>query len=94
MKLSRDQVIHIATLARIKLMEEEITTFSEQLSGILSNFDEILQKIDTNVDPLILNDLKGVWREDVARTSYSQEQILATAPQAEDGCFRVKAVLE
>ncbi len=94
MKLSREQVIHIATLARIQLTEQEITTFSEQLSGILSNFDEILQKIDTNVEPLILNELKGVWREDVARPSYSQEQILANAPQAEDGCFRVKAVLE
>ena len=94
MKLSRKQVIHIATLARIQLTEQEITTFSEQLSGILSNFDEILQKINTNVEPLILNELKDVWREDVARPSYSQEQILANAPQAEDGCFRVKAVLE
>lgn len=94
MKLSRDQVIHISTLARIKLTEEEITTFSEQLSGILTNFDELLGKIDADVDPLILNELKGVWREDVARPSYTQEQILANAPQAEDGCFRVKAVLE
>ena len=94
MKLSREQVIHIATLARIKLTEDEITTFSEQLSDILTSFDECLQKIDANVDPLILNELKDVWREDVARPSYTQEQILANAPQAEDGCFRVKAVLE
>ena len=94
MKLTREQVVHIATLARIKLTEEEITTFSEQLSDILSNFDEMLAKIDANVDPLILNELTGVWREDIARPSYTQEQILANAPQAEDGCFRVKAVLE
>jgi len=94
MKLTREQVVHIATLARIKLTEEEIATFSEQLSDILTNFDEMLAKIDANVDPLILNELSGVWREDVARPSYTQEQILANAPQAEDGCFRVKAVLE
>ncbi|MFC1906061.1 Asp-tRNA(Asn)/Glu-tRNA(Gln) amidotransferase subunit GatC [Chloroflexota bacterium] len=94
MKLTREQVIHIATLARIKLTEEEIATFSEQLSGILSNFDEMLQKIDASVDPLVLNELSSIWREDAARPSYTQEQILANAPQDEDGCFRVKAVLE
>ncbi|MFC1978939.1 Asp-tRNA(Asn)/Glu-tRNA(Gln) amidotransferase subunit GatC [Chloroflexota bacterium] len=94
MKLSRKQVIHIATLARIKLTKEEITKFSEQLSDILGNFDEMLQKIDTNVDPLILNELSGVWREDISKPSYAQDQILANAPQVEDGCFKVKAVLE
>jgi aspartyl-tRNA(Asn)/glutamyl-tRNA(Gln) amidotransferase subunit C len=94
MKLTREQVVHIAILARIKLTEEEIATFSEQLSDILTNFDEMLAKIDANVDPLILNELANVWREDKARPSYTQEQILANAPQAEDGCFRVKAVLE
>jgi|ETNmetMinimDraft_2_1059921.scaffolds.fasta_scaffold395111_1 aspartyl-tRNA(Asn)/glutamyl-tRNA(Gln) amidotransferase subunit C len=94
MKLTRDQVVHIATLARIKLTEAEITMYSEQLSDILSNFDEILKRIDANVDPLILNELTGVWREDKAKPSYTQEQILANAPQAEDGCFKVKAVLE
>ena len=94
MKLTHKQVIHIATLARIKLTEGEITKFSEQLSNILTNFDELLQRIDTDTDPLILNELTGVWRDDQVKPSYSQEQILANAPQAEDGCFKVKAVLE
>jgi aspartyl-tRNA(Asn)/glutamyl-tRNA(Gln) amidotransferase subunit C len=94
MKLSREQVVHIATLARIKLTDDEITMFSEQLSDILTNFDDLLAKIDTNVDPLVLNELSGVWREDEAKPSYAQGDILANAPQAEDGCFRVKPVLE
>ena len=94
MKLTREQVVHIATLARIKLTEDEIAMFSEQLSDILTNLDALLEKIDANVDPLVLNELSGVWREDVARPSYTQGDILANAPQAEDGCFRVKAVLE
>jgi len=94
MKLTREQVIHIATLARIKLTEVEIATFSEQLSDILTNFDKLLGKIDASVDPLILNELTGVWREDVSKPSYTQGDILANAPQAEDGCFKVKAVLE
>lgn len=94
MKLSREQVIHIATLARIKLTDDEITMFSGQLSDILTNFDELLAKIDANVDPLVLNELSGVWREDEVTPSYTQGDILANAPQVEDGCFRVKPVLE
>jgi len=94
MKLTREQVIHIATLARIKLSEEEISEFRQQLSDLLANFDEALQRIDANVDPLVLNELADVWRKDEVKPSYTQDQILANAPQAEDGCFKVKAVLE
>ena len=94
MKLSHEQVVHIATLARIKLTDEEITMFSEQLSDILTNFDDLLAKIDANVDPLVLNELSGVWREDKAKPSYTQGDILTNAPQVEDGCFKVKPVLE
>ncbi len=94
MKLSREQVVHIATLARIKLTDDEITMFSEQLSDILTNFDDLLAKIDANVDPLVLNELSGIWRADEAKPSYTQSDILANAPQAEDGCFKVKPVLE
>ena len=68
--------------------------FSEQLSDILTNFDDLLAKIDANVDPLVLNELRGIWREDEVKPSYTQGDILANAPQAEDGCFKVKPVLE
>ncbi|MBT3363883.1 MAG: Asp-tRNA(Asn)/Glu-tRNA(Gln) amidotransferase subunit GatC [Chloroflexi bacterium] len=94
MKLTREQVIHISTLARIKLTEDEITRFSDELSDILTNFDELLAKIDANVDPLILNELSGVMREDEARPSLTQDEILSNAPDQEEGCFKVKAVLE
>ena len=94
MQLSREQVVHIATLARIKLTEEEIAKFSEQLSDILTNLDALLEKIDANVEPLVLNELAGVWRQDEAKPSYTQGDILANAPQQDESCFKVKAVLE
>jgi len=94
MKLSREQVVHIATLARIKLTDEEIDKFSHQLSDLLANFDAALSKIDANVDPLVLNDLADVCREDEAAPSYARKEILRNAPDKEDGCFKVKSVLE
>ena len=95
MKLSRDEVLHIATLCRLTLSEAELEKFQGQLSNILENF-EILKQVDTtDVPPTaypIL--LENVVREDAAAPSFPQSEILANAPRQEDGCFRVRAVLE
>jgi len=95
MKLSRDEVLHIARLARLGLTEGELDKFREQLSSILENF-EILQQIDTsNVPPTAQSiPLRNVFREDEVSASLSQSEVLANAPQREGDCFRVPAVLE
>jgi aspartyl-tRNA(Asn)/glutamyl-tRNA(Gln) amidotransferase subunit C len=95
MKLSREEVLHIARLARVALTEDEITRMSEQLSNLLENF-EVLQKVDTEgVPPTAQSgNLQSVMRDDVVIPSLSQEDVLANAPRREDDCFRVKAVLE
>ena len=95
MKLSREEVLHIARLARIDLTEDEISRFSEQLSNILENFD-ILQQVDTEGVPPTAQavELKSVWREDEVRPSFTPDDILANAPRREDDCFKVRAVLE
>ncbi len=95
MKLSREEVLHIAALARLGLDEAETEKFREQLSNILENF-EILQQVDTtNVPPTTQSvDLQNVLRDDKATASYPRRQILANAPYAEEGYFRVKAILE
>jgi aspartyl-tRNA(Asn)/glutamyl-tRNA(Gln) amidotransferase subunit C len=95
MKLSREEVLHIARLARIDLAEDEIIRFSEQLSNILDNF-EILQQVDTEgVAPTSQAvELRSVMREDEVRPSFAPEDILANAPRREADCFRVRAVLE
>lgn len=95
MKLSREEVLHIARLARVALTEEEITRLSGQLSNLLENF-QVLQEVDTtNVPPTAQSvALQSVMREDVVAPSLLPEDVLANAPRREGDCFRVRAVLE
>ena len=95
MKLSREEVRHIALLARLGVDEAELEKFSEQLSNILENF-EILQRVDTTGVPPTSHPvaLSNVIREDEVAPSFAPAEVLANAPQEEDGCFRVRAVLE
>ncbi|MGD0795666.1 MAG: Asp-tRNA(Asn)/Glu-tRNA(Gln) amidotransferase subunit GatC [Dehalococcoidales bacterium] len=95
MKLNREEVLHIARLARLGLTEAEITRFGEQLSNLLEHF-QVLQQVDTEgVPPTAQSvEMKSVMRDDVIAPSLSPEDVLANAPRREDDCFRVKAVLE
>ncbi len=95
MKLSREEVEHIAELAKVGLTEEEKTLFQEQLSAILE-YAEMLQQVDTAAIPptATVLPLRNVMRTDEARPSLPREDVLANAPQSEGGCFRVKAILE
>ena len=95
MKISREEVLHIALLARLGLTESEVNRLGEQLSDILDNF-EILQEVDTtNIPPTAQSiALQNVVREDEAAASLPQSQILANAPRKGENCFRVQAVLE
>jgi len=95
MKLSREEVLHIALLARLGLAEEEVDKLREQLSNILENF-QVLQEVDTTDVPPTAQSiaLQNVLRDDRVVSSLDPEQVLANAPQREEEFFRVKAVLE
>jgi aspartyl-tRNA(Asn)/glutamyl-tRNA(Gln) amidotransferase subunit C len=95
MKLSREEVIHIAALARMGLSEAEIEKAREQLANILENF-EVLKEVDTtNVPPTAQSiNLSNVMREDTPRESLAVEQVLANAPDREDDLFKLRPVLE
>ena len=95
MKLSREEVLHIARLARIALSEEEIDRFSEQLSNLLEHF-QVLQEVNTdNVPPTAQSiDLRSVMREDIIQPSMPVEDLLSNAPRREDYYFKLKPVLE
>jgi aspartyl-tRNA(Asn)/glutamyl-tRNA(Gln) amidotransferase subunit C len=95
MKLSHAEVEHIAELAKLELTEEEKIKFCEQLSAILEHA-EMLQQLDTEAIPptATVLPLQNVMRLDEVAPSFSQEDILANAPDAAEGCFRVRAILE
>ena len=95
MKLSREEVIHIAALARMGLSEAEIEKAREQLANILENF-EVLKEIDTtNVPPTSQSiHLQNVMRDDIPRESLPAEEVLANAPDREGDLFKLRPVLE
>ena len=95
MKLSREEIRHLATLVRLGISDDEADRFGEQLSDILEAF-EVLQQVDTTDIPPTAHSiaLESVMREDVPAPSLPEEEVLANAPNREDDYFRVRAVLE
>ena len=95
MKLSREEVLHIALLARLGLSDADVDKLSEQLSNILENF-EVLQQVDTSGVPPTAQSitLHTVMRSDEVAPSLPPDQVLANAPQREGDFFKVRAVLE
>jgi len=95
MKLSREEVLHIARLARLGLTETEVNQLGEQLSNILENF-EVLQQVDTTDVPPTAQaiPLQNVTKDDEVAPSLPADDVLANAPQRDGEFFRVKAVLE
>ncbi|MCX7681772.1 MAG: Asp-tRNA(Asn)/Glu-tRNA(Gln) amidotransferase subunit GatC [Anaerolineae bacterium] len=95
MILSREEVKHIAALARLALDEQEVALYQEQLSTILEYFGR-LQALDTGAIPptATVLPIRNVMRDDEQVLSSTPEEILANAPAADEGCFSVSAVLE
>jgi len=95
MKLSYQEVKHLALLTRLGLNEDELERFSEQLSNLLENF-EMLQQVDTTDVPPTAHSiaLENVMREDEPMPSLLLEEVLANAPSQEEDHFKVRAVLE
>lgn len=95
MPLSLAEVEHVAELARLRLTDEEKALFREQLSAILDHV-AVLQAADTSAIPptATVLPLRNVMREDDARASLPQEDVLVNAPEARDGFFAVRAILQ
>ncbi len=95
MELSREKVEHIADLAKLDLSDEEVATYQAQLSAILDHFGQ-LQELETEEIPPTATVLprRSVMRADEVERPLARDRALENAPDAEDGCFRVPAVLE
>lgn len=95
MALTRQEVEHIAELAKVGLSDDEIERFREQLSAILE-YAAVLQRLDTEAIPPTarVSEAANVMRPDVAGPSLAVEDVLANAPARRDGSFCVPPVLE
>ena len=88
--IDREQVLHVARLARLRLSEEEVETMAGELSGILEHVDRIAQLDLEGVEPTShVVELENVLRPDEPRPSLPREQALEAAPEPADGAFRV-----
>jgi aspartyl-tRNA(Asn)/glutamyl-tRNA(Gln) amidotransferase subunit C len=92
MAISRDEVLHVARLARLELSEPELERFAEQLNAILEAVGKVgeldLSGVEPTAHPL---ELANIWAEDEPRPSLTVEEALANAPDREDDAFRVPA---
>jgi aspartyl-tRNA(Asn)/glutamyl-tRNA(Gln) amidotransferase subunit C len=92
MAISRDEVVHVARLARLELTEEELGRFAGQLDAILEAVGKVseldLSEVEPTLHPLALS---NVWAEDEPHESLPVEDALANAPDREDDAFRVPA---
>jgi aspartyl-tRNA(Asn)/glutamyl-tRNA(Gln) amidotransferase subunit C len=93
--LSRDQVRHVAMLARLGLSDGEEEFYARQLSGILAHIDR-LRELDTEAIPPTAQvvEVRSIMRPDVPGECLTQAEALANAPEAADGFFVVKAIQE
>jgi aspartyl-tRNA(Asn)/glutamyl-tRNA(Gln) amidotransferase subunit C len=95
MSLSREDVEHIALLARMRLTEDELNRMTDQLAGILGHI-AVLQEADVSDVPPSASTLPPIdhFRVDTSAPSLPTDALLANAPEREDSYLRVKAVLE
>ena len=95
MRLSEDEVRHVAALARVAMTDDEVELMRSQLSNILEHVS-VLNEVDTDgVEPTGHSvDVVSVMRDDDTGESSPREDVLANAPSSQDDFIRVKAVLE
>ena len=88
--IEREQVLHVAKLARLRLSDAEVEKMAGELSGILGHVDRISELDLDDVPPTShVVDLENVLRPDEPRPSWPREAVLEQAPDPADGAFRV-----
>ncbi|GMQ56872.1 Asp-tRNA(Asn)/Glu-tRNA(Gln) amidotransferase subunit GatC [Vallitalea sediminicola] len=95
MKITKEQVEHVANLARLNLTEEEkeqMTTDMEVIIEFANRINEI--NID-NINPTAhIIPINNVFREDIVNPSFSRDELLSNAPNRANGCFSVPRIVE
>ncbi|HNR12838.1 MAG TPA: Asp-tRNA(Asn)/Glu-tRNA(Gln) amidotransferase subunit GatC [Thermodesulfobacteriota bacterium] len=95
MKINREQVAHIAHLARLEFSDQELDAFTGQMNDILAHFDKLLEVDTSSVEPTShAITVHNVFREDRVHACLAQSQALANAPDSASGLFRVPKIIE
>ena len=93
MKISREEIIHIAKLANLNLTDAEIDKYTNDMEDIL-NFANTVNNVDTDgVDEAIVTDSYNVFRKDEIKECGNREELLQNAPSQDEGMFRIPKVI-
>lgn len=94
MKIKREDIVHVANLARLELSDAEIDKFADQVGDILKYVDT-LEKVETTDVPATSHaiELTNAFRADEVRDHLDHDQALANAPEKESGAFVVPKVV-
>jgi len=94
MRISKEEVRHIAELARLRLSEEETETYSRQLGDILTYVEQLNELDLRDVEPLSsVQDMVNVQRRDEIRQGLNRQEVMDNAADAENGYFKVPRVV-
>ncbi|HEX9775386.1 MAG TPA: Asp-tRNA(Asn)/Glu-tRNA(Gln) amidotransferase subunit GatC [Actinomycetota bacterium] len=95
MAIDKDQVRHVAKLARLAFTDDELDRFTSQLSRILEHADQVSALATEDVPPTAhAIPMTNVFRPDEVKPSLPQGKALGIGPEVEDGRFRVPRILE
>jgi aspartyl-tRNA(Asn)/glutamyl-tRNA(Gln) amidotransferase subunit C len=95
MKITKQEVEHVAKLGRLELTGDEKERLTDQLSNILTYIEKLNQLDTTGVEPTShVLDIHNVMREDTPRESLPQERALANAPEKAAGHYKVPKIIE
>ena len=93
--ITKQQVEHVAKLARLSLTENEVALYTEQLSNILGYIDQLNEVNTEGIEPMTQPiPTVNVMREDIVKKQFERSEVLSNAPHEEYGFFRVPKIGE
>ena len=95
MKITKEQVEHVANLARLNLTQEETEHLTKDMESIIAFADKINSLDINDIEPTAhIIPINNVFRDDIIKPSMDREELLSNAPNKENGCFSVPKIVE
>lgn len=93
--ITKEEIAHVASLAKLKFNDEELAEFTPQMDSIIEMANELGEVDTTGVKPTTqIIDVQNVYREDVVVKSQTREQLLKNVPETKDGFIKVPSILD
>ncbi|MCJ7840985.1 Asp-tRNA(Asn)/Glu-tRNA(Gln) amidotransferase subunit GatC [Lederbergia sp. NSJ-179] len=94
-KISKEQVLHVAHLARLEMSEEEAENFSEQLADIITMAEKLNELNTENIEPTShVFAQKNIMRDDKKEEGLPLKDVMKNVPEQEDGQIKVPSIIE